>query len=355
MSLLITIEGIDGSGKTTLINNLKKDPKLNLITRNWRDTELGKKVWHLLNEAKAEGKDGLPSNWSYIFLILIAFDELNKKIVQPKLTENKTVIIDRYLDSTFVYQGLIGDIGINAIQEVAQKTINLPLPDITFILDIDPLQAQQRLNKRKLETGEYTNWDNLNLEFHRQIRNYYLTLGKYFPERVYILDANRSEAEIATEVSQIIQQTISPPVNLPQFSRVIIPNEKRELLLVKDKWGWNFPGGKLEPGETPLQAAKREVFEETNLVIESLEKIGEKNIFFANIPNSEKQVWKAHFYQAKGYSDEIQNKEKEKILEIKFWDPNSPETSEKQHPYRFYLDIIKRMDKSHNLPKIWKY
>jgi dTMP kinase len=66
-------------------------------------------------------------------------------------------VIDRYLDSTLVYQGLIGNIGINVIQEVVHKTINLPLPDITFILDIDPVEAQTRLKKRKLETGEYTN------------------------------------------------------------------------------------------------------------------------------------------------------------------------------------------------------
>ncbi|MCE8163001.1 MAG: dTMP kinase [Candidatus Moeniiplasma glomeromycotorum] len=354
MSLLITIEGIDGSGKTTLINNLKKDPKLNLITWNWRNTELGQKLWHLLNEAKAEGKSGLPSNWSYIFLIFTAFDELNKKIIQPNLNENKIVVIDRYLDSTFVYQGLIGNIGINAIQEVVQKTINLPLPDITFILDIDPLQAQARLKKRKLETGEYTNWDNLNLDFHHQIRNHYLTLGKYFQERVYILDASRSENEIAAEVSQVIQQTISPPSNLPQFSRVVISNEKGEFLLVKDKWGWNFPGGKIEKGETPEQAAKREVFEETNLEVESLEKIGERNIFFANFPNPENRVWKAHFYLAGRYSNQIKIKEKTKILDLKFLGLNSPETSQKYHPYRFYLDIIKKMDKNHNLLKIWK-
>jgi dTMP kinase len=88
---------------------------------------------------------------------LVAFDELAKKIIEPNLQEDKLVIIDRYIDSTFVYQGLEGEIGINNIQEIAKRTIGLSLPDITFILDIDPLQAQARLKKRKLETGEYTN------------------------------------------------------------------------------------------------------------------------------------------------------------------------------------------------------
>ena len=145
------------------------------------------------------------------------------------------VIIDRYIDSTFVYQGLEGGVGTNVIQGVARKTINLPYPDLTFVLDIDPQKAQERLRKRKLETGKYTNWDNLKLDFHRRIRNYYLELKKYFPERIYLIDASRSEIEIVEEVSQIIQQVSSPQKDLPKFVRVVIHNEKGEILLVKDK------------------------------------------------------------------------------------------------------------------------
>ncbi|CAG8755183.1 6559_t:CDS:2, partial [Ambispora leptoticha] len=84
---------------------------------------------------------------------------------------------------------LEGGLGVNIVLEIAKRTIDLPLPDITFFLDIDPQQAQERLKKRKLATGE-----------------------------------------------------------------------------------------------TPELAAKREVFEETNLVVENLEKIDEGNIFYANLP-----------------------------------------------------------------------
>jgi dTMP kinase len=87
----------------------------------------------------------------------VAFDELEKKVIQPNLREKKIVVIDRYIDSTLVYQGLAGGLEIGTIQEVAKKTIDLPWPDITFVLDIDPAKAQDRLKKRKLATGEYTN------------------------------------------------------------------------------------------------------------------------------------------------------------------------------------------------------
>jgi dTMP kinase len=132
---------------------------------------------------------------------LVAFDELVKKIIKPNLLENKMVVVDRYIDSTFVYQGIEGGIKINVIQEIAQKTINLPFPDLTFVLDIEPQKAQERLRKRKeAETGEYNNWDNLKLDFHQRIRNNYLKLKKIFPERIYVIDANKSEKEVTEEV-----------------------------------------------------------------------------------------------------------------------------------------------------------
>jgi mutator protein MutT len=133
---------------------------------------------------------------------------------------------------------------------------------------------------------------------------------------------------------------------LPQSVRVIIRNKKGKFLLVKDKWGWNFPGGKINPGETPEKAGKREVHEETGLEVESLEKIAEEVIFYANLspPN---QHWKAHFYQAKKYSGEakIREEEKEKILDIEFLSYNSPKNDEKQQPYQFYLEKIKKLKK----------
>ncbi|KLL01638.1 MAG: methionyl-tRNA synthetase [Mycoplasmataceae bacterium RC_NB112A] len=100
-----------------------------------------------------------------------------------------------------------------------------------------------------------------------------------------------------------------------EVSCVAIQNENDEYLLIYNKkhGKWQFPGGKLEPGETPLQAAKREVFEETNLVVEDLEKIGEKNFHVGGI------WWKLYFYQTNQYFGKLSVKELETIQEAKFF------------------------------------
>ena len=102
-------------------------------------------------------------------------------------------------------------------------------------------------------------------------------------------------------------------VKLPSFVRVTIQNEKGELLVIfQKKWNcWVFPGGKIEPGETPLEAAKREVFEETNLIIKDLEIVGEQAF-------DKNQHRMGYLVKANKYSGEIKIKELDKIADIKF-------------------------------------
>jgi len=130
--------------------------------------------------------------------------------------------------------------------------------------------------------------------------------------------------------------------NFPKVVRVIIQNKEGKILLLKDKkWGWNLPGGKIEENETPEEAAKREVWEETNLVVENLEKVGGKNVFYANLEKGN-QHWKGYFYQASQYSGEIRIKETEKILAIKFVDINYfSGVNDNQHSWKFYLEKIR--------------
>jgi ABC-type multidrug transport system fused ATPase/permease subunit len=103
-----------------------------------------------------------------------------------------------------------------------------------------------------------------------------------------------------------------------ECSCVIIQNKNKQYLLVYNKKynGWTFPGGKLEPNETPLKAAEREAFEETNLLVQDLKQTGES--FLLNIDNV---WWKCYIYQTRKYSGKLQAKEREKgsVIETKFF------------------------------------
>ena len=103
-------------------------------------------------------------------------------------------------------------------------------------------------------------------------------------------------------------------MSVKSFVRVIIQNEKGELLVIfEKKWNcWVFPGGKIESGETPEEAAKREVFEETNLIIEDLEIVAKK------VFNGKNQSCVGYLVKANKYSGEIKIKELDKIADIKF-------------------------------------
>ena len=103
-------------------------------------------------------------------------------------------------------------------------------------------------------------------------------------------------------------------MSVKSFVRVVIQNEKGELLVIfQKKWNcWVFPGGKIEPNETPLEAAKREMFEETDLIIEDLEIIGEQAFDRKN------QGRMGYLVKANKYSGEIKIKELDKIADIQF-------------------------------------
>ena len=145
MSLLISIEGIDGSGKSTLIEKLNKKIPNSLLTREPRGTELGKIVHELTDKQINNGKI-ITNTWTYWFLYAAAQSEHVSNIVKPSLEKGQTVISDRYIDSMFVYQGKLG---IDKISRILEQSIKTPFPDITFVLDIEVEKAQKRLQKRK--------------------------------------------------------------------------------------------------------------------------------------------------------------------------------------------------------------
>ncbi|MDV3178453.1 MAG: dTMP kinase, partial [Sweet potato little leaf phytoplasma] len=163
--MFITFEGGDGVGKTTHVLSLFKTIKNKypvIMTREPGGYDLVKTIKQIL--INTHNKINFATE-----ALLYAADRIEhlQQVIKPALSDNKIVICDRYLDSSFVYQGYVRKLGIKFIKQINYLAYNL-LPDITFYLDLEPKQILKRLyvrNKSKLE-----GFDTQKLFWHQQIR-----------------------------------------------------------------------------------------------------------------------------------------------------------------------------------------
>ena len=194
--LFITFEGIDGSGKTTQINYFEKylaEYGVDYIkTREPGGSRGAEEIRSLLVKGKT-------SRWSPETEILLFFasrrDHLEKTIM-PALEAGKTVICDRFTDSSRVYQGLARSEIVSKVDELHKMMIDLE-PNLTFILDIEPRLALKRGLARN--TGE-DRFEDFGEEFQKKARKGFLELSEKFPTRCKVINADRDPSKISKEI-----------------------------------------------------------------------------------------------------------------------------------------------------------
>jgi len=188
--MFITLEGSEGAGKSTLIEHLKKyflDRKIEFIfTKEPGATDEGAKFRKLLLDKSVE-LDPL----SETFLILADRLEHVRKIINPALEENKNVLSDRYLDSTYAYQGAGRKINKDELDKLI-KPLKFPVPDLTIYLD---LPVEEGLRRAK-ERDRLDRFEEEGIDFFERIRNSYLKLAQEETNRVFIIDSTNDEAEV---------------------------------------------------------------------------------------------------------------------------------------------------------------
>ena len=141
-SFFITLEGGEGSGKTTQINRLAEALTglgyRVLTTREPGGTPEGEKIRALF--VRDTGM-----NWSpmaEVLLILAARAMHVERVVRPALEGKNIVICDRFTDSTTAYQGYGRGLELSAIDSLTKSVIGELKPDLTFILDLPPGAGQ---------------------------------------------------------------------------------------------------------------------------------------------------------------------------------------------------------------------
>ncbi len=195
---LITLEGIDGSGKSTALERLKAHPSMNNVVFTREPTT----DW--IGEAVERAIHSDTDHLAELFLFTADHAEHISKVIQPALEGGKTVISDRYSDSRYAYQGVTLSDKFDDPIEWIQSIHNgwTVVPDMTILFDIDPKIAVERCGNR----GEQTKFEKIG--FLERVRANYLRLVKEDPQRFVIVDTDRSIKEIETDVVELLTSIV---------------------------------------------------------------------------------------------------------------------------------------------------
>jgi len=189
----ITLEGVDGAGKTSHIEFIKEyltNLKLNFImTREPGGTELGERLREILLHDEMTPK-------TETILMFAARNEHIEKVIRPGLTSGAIVISDRFTDASYAYQSGgkgVEDEEIDVLKDLVQKNLQ---PDLTFLFDLPVEVSIKRLKKtRKLDKFEKEEKD-----FHENVRKKYLMIAKNNPKRFSVLNSEKSIDEIQSQI-----------------------------------------------------------------------------------------------------------------------------------------------------------
>lgn len=205
--MFITIEGIDGGGKTTLIEPLKKYIEKKgyevFLTREPGGTAISEEIRTILLKKRPEKIDG----WTEALLFIASRKQHLSEAIIPALKANKIVICDRYMDSTTAYQGAGRGLKLDDIDEVQNIVLGEHKPDLTIYLDLNLQSANQRINYRR-DVDDANRLDEENNEYKQKVIDGYHDLVQKYPNRFKVIDASLSKEEVINQAKMIIDQVL---------------------------------------------------------------------------------------------------------------------------------------------------
>ena len=207
----ISFEGIDGSGKTTQLvqlgERLRQAGYEVVETREPGGTPLGERLRSvLLDPAVGE----INAATEVALLAASRSDHVVRKVV-PALSDGAVVLTDRYVASTYAYQGYGSGMSIGLLKDIMQPLVHGLLPGLTILLDLDPAIGLER-KRQELESvgGSLSRFDRRPLEYHRRVRRGFLEIASAEAERWLVLDAQREPDWISECIWERVSQQIKP-------------------------------------------------------------------------------------------------------------------------------------------------
>lgn len=204
--LFITIEGPDGAGKTSILNELlpllKKVAKTKIIqTREPGGIPIAEEIRAVILDPK---NDRMDERTEALLYAAARRQHLVEKVL-PALSEGSIVLCDRFVDSSLAYQGAGRRIGVSEIARLNEFATEGTTADFTLYLDIDSDTGLHRIKENR--RGQIDRLDSEGLEFHQRVRHAYLKIAEENPERIYKIDARKSFEEVLqTSYRAIVEQ-----------------------------------------------------------------------------------------------------------------------------------------------------
>lgn len=205
MSLFVTFEGGEGSGKSSCLAKVAKDLQNAgyevVITREPGGTPISEQIRNVILDKANTDMDPMTEALLYA---ASRRQHLVQKIL-PALREGKIVLCDRYLDSSLAYQGGARGLGIEKILALNQYAIDGQYPDLTLFFDLEPEVGLERIEENS--NREVNRLDLEKLSFHHKVRDSFLKLMGMFPDRYVRIDASKSREEVENSaLEQIIKR-----------------------------------------------------------------------------------------------------------------------------------------------------
>ena len=203
--MFITIEGSDGSGKSTqfeLLEAFLLDEGFDIVTtREPGGTNIGEQVRECLHDVR----NRLMTAEAEVLLYSASRAQLVEEIIRPALAANRIVLSDRYYDSTLAYQGYGRQLDLQALLNITMFATGGLKPNLTVLLEVD---INTGLSRREVGGVEMNRMDLQATEFYERVRKGYESLVASEPERWITIDANRPIATVQMDVRQRVVERL---------------------------------------------------------------------------------------------------------------------------------------------------
>lgn len=200
--LFITIEGPDGSGKSTQIKRIREffetRGRETIITREPGGTVISEKIREIILDKNHTEMDYMTETLLYA----ASRAQHVAQVIKPSLEKGKIVICDRFVDSSIAYQGYGRGLG-ESVEIINGYAVAGCMPDITFLMKLSPA-----VGKGRISTEEQDRLEKEALEFHERVFEGYLNLEKKYPERIVGIDASKSIDEISRDIEECLEKLI---------------------------------------------------------------------------------------------------------------------------------------------------